>query len=207
MKIVVVGKTRMSNEQWCIGGLRLPDWASVRLLPPGQSRAWPTDTPLNVGSVCEVEGARPAQVVLPHTEDFRISHLVQLGRYTGDLPADICRNVHVARKGGVPLFEKCLCRTSRNSLAIRHGKVPNFSTQFWVAHRPLVHEVIGERDYFRIGTARVIYVGAQRPIPVVVAVGSLVRLSLARWWAPEDQEEACFLQVSGWWPPPASGSW
>lgn len=206
MKVVVVGKTRMYNDQWCIGGLRLRDWASVRLLPPGLGRAWPTDTPLNVGSVVEVEGARPAQVVLPHTEDFRISHLVHLGRYTGDLPADICRNVQVARKGGVPVFEDCLCRIPPRSLAIRHGKVPNFSTQFWIAHRPLIHEVARERDYFRIGGARVIYVGAQEPV-AVVAAGSLVRLSLARWWAPGDQEEACFLQVSGWWPPPASGSW
>ena len=46
------------------------------------------------------------------------------------------------------------------------------------------------------------YVGEESPIKVIPA-GTLVRLSLARWWRPEDSEpnfeERCYLQLSGWY--------
>ena len=42
------------------------------------------------------------------------------------------------------------------------------------------------------------YVGSAEP-PADIEVGSLIRLSLAHWWKPEDSddEERCYLQLSG----------
>ena len=46
------------------------------------------------------------------------------------------------------------------------------------------------------------YVGEESPIKVIPA-GTLVRVSLARWWRPEDSEpnfeKRCYLQLSGWY--------
>ena len=45
------------------------------------------------------------------------------------------------------------------------------------------------------------YVGEESPIKVIPA-GTLVRLSLARWWTPDSEPndgEKCYLQLSGWY--------
>lgn len=43
------------------------------------------------------------------------------------------------------------------------------------------------------------YVGFAEPINKIPA-GTLVRVSLARWWRPtETSEERCYLQLSGWY--------
>ncbi len=56
------------------------------------------------------------------------------------------------------------------------------------------HHVAGYED------RRLKYVGAERAIPVIPA-GTLIRVSLARWWAPEgsEMEERCYVQLSGWY--------
>ena len=44
------------------------------------------------------------------------------------------------------------------------------------------------------------YVGFADPIERIPK-GALVRVSLARWWRPDDapdMEERCYLQLSGW---------
>ena len=51
------------------------------------------------------------------------------------------------------------------------------------------------------GTNRKItFVGFQNPVQLISA-GTLLRISLARWWAPNDDdvEERCYLQLSGWY--------
>lgn len=206
MRVVIVGKTHMYGGLWCIGALRLRDWSSLRLLPVGNDRAWPANTSVDVGQVHEVEGARLNQVVHPHSEDFRLTAISPVGRFEGNLPQDISDHVRVARRGGTPLFQDCLVRLQRSSLGVVHANVPAFSTQFWVADRnlPLIRK--WGKNYYSWGDFEVRYVGAYQAIAEIPA-GSLVRLSLARWWAPEDQEEACYLQLSGWWLPPEGGSW
>ncbi|MFH1320564.1 MAG: hypothetical protein ABII90_07920 [Bacteroidota bacterium] len=42
------------------------------------------------------------------------------------------------------------------------------------------------------------YVGFQNPVDKIPA-GTLVRISLARWWSPNEDEERCYLQLSGWY--------
>ena len=61
-------------------------------------------------------------------------------------------------------------------------------------------ESIGEMNGYPLRGLK--YVGEESPIKVIPA-GTLVRLSLARWWRPEDSEpnfeERCYLQLSGWY--------
>jgi hypothetical protein len=206
MKVVIVGKTRMFGGQWCMGALRLRDWTSLRLLPIGNAHAWPAESDVDVGEVYEVDGARPNQLTLPHIEDFRLTKFVYEDVYDGDLPSDIVEHVKVARRGRTPLFQDCLKRVQSSSLAVLHANVPSFSTQFWVADRDLPLVVKWEKNYYGLGNFHVRYVGSQDVLQVIPA-GSLVRLSLARWWGPEDQEQGCYLQLSGWWLPPPIGTW
>ena len=61
-------------------------------------------------------------------------------------------------------------------------------------------ESIGEMNGYPLRGLK--YVGEESPIKVIPA-GTLVRLSLARWWRPEKSEpnfeERCYLQLSGWY--------
>lgn len=49
---------------------------------------------------------------------------------------------------------------------------------------------------------RIPYVGFE-PAVDLIPKGTLVRVSLARWWrphdSPPDMEERCYLQLSGWY--------
>ncbi len=207
MRVVVVGKTKMYlGTKWCIGALRLRDWSSLRLLPLGGDKAWPGETKIQVGEVYEIEGFRPNPIVLPHSEDFRLTALERVGAFEGNLPQSICDHVRISQRGGTPLFQDCLSRVQKRSLAVLHANVPSFSTQFWVADRDLHYTTKWDKDYYRVGDFEVSYVGYQ-PVIQKIPEGSLVRLSLARWWGPDGEEEGCYLQVSGWWLPPEGGSW
>lgn len=207
-RAVIVGKTRMSEGYWCIGALELGEWRSLRLLPPSGGRAWAPDTAIEIEQVYKIAGSYSRSGEAPHTEDFRLSQITLIGAYSGNLPQDICANVPVARGGLSSIYEGCLQKLHRSSLGILRHRIPSFSTQFWVPEQPLQLIMKWEKEYYLIEGFEVRYVGAQTPIPKIPA-GSLVRLSLSRWWAPEGaSEEACYLQVSGWWlPPTTNGSW
>lgn len=207
-RAVIVGKTRMSEGYWCIGALTLDDWRSLRLLPVSGGRAWAPETTIELEQVYEIAGSYSALIDPPHTEDFRLSSLRFVGSYSGNLPQDICAHVAVARGELSSLYQGCLRRLHRSSLGVLRDNIPNFSTQFWVPDQSLRLTIKWEKAYYLVGGYEVRYVGARTPIQEIPA-GSLVRLSLSRWWAPEGAtEQACYLQVSGWWlPPSANGSW
>ncbi len=50
------------------------------------------------------------------------------------------------------------------------------------------------------GSGRFPYVGFESKVDRIPA-GTLMRMSLARWWKPEDSDmnERCYLQLSGWY--------
>jgi hypothetical protein len=87
-------------------------------------------------------------------------------------------------------------------IAQRSG-VPPHSTGFWLADLPLVHRLEkGNKSYYWYGDAlKMSYVGVQN-IVSTMSVGTLLRVSLARWWKPADDpnsEARYYLQLSGWY--------
>ena len=76
--------------------------------------------------------------------------------------------------------------------------IPNVSTGFWIPDRDLTRN---DRAYL-YDYRQLTYVGAAPPLDRVPA-GTLTRVSLARWWRPQDAdpdfEERCYLQLSGWY--------
>lgn len=86
--------------------------------------------------------------------------------------------------------------------------VPQYSTGFWQPDQPLCMSIMRGKIRFRYESASLAvtipYVGLAPHMPHVIPAGSLIRVSLARWWRPADsqemQEERCYLQLSGWFP-------
>jgi hypothetical protein len=98
------------------------------------------------------------------------------------------------------LFGGKLDYTNSGTAFIGPDDVPAKSTGFWLPDEDLVLNADGKR--YEIAGTSISYVGSETP-PKTIVAGTLVRVSLARWWKPEDADddfpERCYLQVSGWY--------
>ncbi|MBB3879130.1 hypothetical protein JYA61_10320 [Sphingomonas pseudosanguinis] len=199
MNVLIVGRTKMSGSARCIGGL-LPDGSSVRLTKA--TGHWDTNTPLQVGQVWDIDFDAATQLNPPHVEDVIVKN-ASLVSTSNNIAADI-RSTITPWKGSIGnIFQGLLGFTGGNNGYIsKYRGVPDRSTWFWEPDKDLTLRSDNKHyDYKSFFIKRGLsYVGEVPPIPVIAA-GTLVRVSLARWWRPDDApdlEERCYLQLSGW---------
>jgi hypothetical protein len=192
----------MGSTRRCIGGLTV-DGESVRLLDASGNNPG-TESSYQVGQIWDLIFTRPATLQPPHVEDV----LVQRASFIGvqpDLGRHLLTRVRPWRGGIDQLFDGLVQFTWQNNgyISERVG-VPASSTGFWVPDRKLVLRSDGKHyDYNGgAGDRGLSYVGESTPA-ADLPPGSLVRVSLARWWAPENAspgtEQRCYLQLSGWY--------
>jgi hypothetical protein len=203
MNILIVGKTRMTTGV-CVGGLALETNRSVRLLPEtGINHN--TDTPFKVGQIWDMEIVDSEHLQPPHVEDVRIKKCKLIGqqdhlmRFLGDRIKPWCGRPNVLFDGRVRFTQ------SDSGFIARSSGVPKQSTGFWISDRKLErNEIYSKLKYSYISpncNLNIPFVGFDTPIQLLKA-GTLLRVSLARWWKPEENsevEERCYLQLSGWY--------
>ncbi len=206
MNVVIVGRTRMQSGL-CIGGMTT-DYRSVRVLPP-QGHAHPEDAPYQVGDIWELDLHPIPHVQGPHVEDMvlrapgrRIDRLEDVGEW-------VMRGVQPWRGPAAIIFDGTIRASAAGRAHVGSDAVPTSSVGFWMPDRPLV---LSEGDRLRYtytdhegGRWRFTYAGTAPALRIIPA-WMLVRVSLARWWAPADGSipAACYAQVSGWFPVEAS---
>lgn len=222
-RILIVSRTQMRNGV-CIGGIDLESFEFIRL-HNARGGNLTVDIPYQIGEVWEMEVETPWNPrVRPHVEDRMTTPLSLCGRlsmqdissflnggivsvrieHNGSNGVIICfvSGVHVESKiarGALDVtFEGKLQFTGRSSY-VGDVDVPDFSTQFWIADKPLYHRVSFEKDYYVYDNTYIRFVGFQDKIDVIPA-GTIIRLSLANWWDGDGSgEERCYLQLSGWY--------
>ncbi len=204
MNVLIVAKTRMGGRYCCVGGFDLESIQCVRLL---QSNGYnqPVETPFEVGQIWDLEYARRNDVVPPHVEDVLVSRGRRVGQESNMLEY-LLQNIEPWRGGPEALFEGLLCATASGSgYVCEEGGISDRSVGFWVSDVRLGRADYGEKVRYQYPGASDIryltYTGVADPINLLEA-GSLIRVSLARWWKPEEQEsqeERCYLQLSGWY--------
>lgn len=199
MKVYIVGRTKMGGSARCIGGI-LEDGTSVRLMK--SNGPWDDSAQLQIGEVWDLDITKAADVIPPHTEDVIVTGGKKIGNQA-NIDSYLLSRCAPWRGGTDKVFGGKLGFTGNNNgfICQRLG-VPKYSTWFWVPDRDLTLRKDGRHyDYFNRSQPRgLVYVGEPRAIPSIAA-GTLVRVSLARWWKPsdvEDLEERCYLQLSGW---------
>jgi len=109
------------------------------------------------------------------------------------------------------LFDGFLVIDFTSGYISQAGGIPKRSTGYWLPDKQLILTYRNEKSYYQTDCEMVIgnkhyrgllsipYVGFADPIQEIPA-GTLVRVSLARWWAPRGiNEERCYLQLSGWY--------
>ena len=202
MKTLIVGRTKMGNSR-CIGGL-CADGRSIRLLDE-RGHNWPPSASFGVGQEWELQFNDVANPRPPHVEDVLVTASKYLGT-VADVRGAILSRVQPWQGSTSVLFGGGVSYTGKHNGYIE-DRVPDRSTWYWIPDKQLVLRDDGAHyDYASTFFGVTIqhglkYVGEPAPLPSLPA-GTLVRVSLARWWRPDDDEsfpERCYLQLSGWY--------
>lgn len=192
MPVLIVATTRMRNTV-CVGALDLDSNRSLRLLDV-HGGGFEPDV-FAVGELWELEYLPAPEVTPPHVEDVVVVKRRRIGR-SDALRTEIVNRVQPWRGDYTGLFDGVLGWTRNGSGYADERQLPNVSTGFWI---PNIALEFRDGYYYHGDYHRLRYVGLADPAPIIAA-GSLVRVSLARWWAPEgDNNQRCYLQLSGWY--------
>ena len=207
-QVLIVSKTKMQHDHVCVGAIDLEKKKSIRLLNEDGFHETLQDCPYELLQIWDIEYKHTNYRPLPHSEDVSV-----LSRtYTGE-NMDNKMLLQVLQDCNIPLyrgslmnvFEDKLRHTSLGKLYISQDLCSSFSTCFWISDSVIFKKEINGKIYyhytatsFPIGI-QIPYVGLEEISAQSIPQGTLLRLSLANWWAPEDSdcEERCYLQLSG----------
>ena len=202
--ILITSKTRKGNSA-CVGGIILSTKEFVRLLNPGN---WdqPVDTHFNIGDIWNIEYDKRVNVIPLHVEDIIVRNK-SFVRKINDLSNFIIDlGVPIYLGSPIKIFDGKLKWTLQGSGYINDkNNLPENSVGFWIPDGDLILD-IDKKHYLYLGkmshhsVKRFPYVGFGPKVPKIPS-GTLIRISLARWWKPVDieMEERCYLQLSGWY--------
>lgn len=201
--VLIVSRTRMGGGNVCIGGFDLTANRNIRLLT-AQGGNQPGTTPYQVGQVWNLTYINKPLITAPHVEDV----LVQSGQHVSShtqasLASFIALNCPLVQGSLSSLFGGHVHSHYHAASFIDNTGIPNHSVCFWRVNSDLtLVNVFDKNKYHYVSSGYdtfFAYVGVEPPIPVI-RNGTIVRMSLARWWTPPNsQTSACYLQLSGWY--------
>lgn len=199
-KVLIVSRTKMRSGI-CVGGIDIDKKKFVRLHTDHGANL-SEEAPYAIGGLWEMTLESPWNPrKAPHAEDM----MVKGASFVSDLPKTML--AEVIRQTGVPIingpleetFDRCLKFTSNGKGYINEQNVPSNSVTLWVTDDDIIPVLEFSKTIFRYKDKRMPFVGFQDTQKI--NSGTLVRLSLANWWKPEDAEveSRCYLQLSGWY--------
>ena len=208
MEVIIVSKTHMSNTS-CVGGV-LDNGRFVRLLDENGHNQ-DVKTSLNIGDVYTISFKEKSGKKSPHIEDILV---LQLNfKYSFSSIENMVQHlieklrIKIWRGGIHSLFDGNIQWTGSGSGYVSDcGSIPENSVGFWISDQNLTRKDYEGKIRYNYphgwgeGKWRSIpFVGFQSPVDSIPA-GTLLRVSLARWWsAKEGEEKRCYLQLSGWY--------
>ncbi len=216
-RVLITARTRVSDRDICLGGLDLDSNRCLRLSAANGSN-FSHDVPFAVGSIWRITSAPRPNCPPPHVEDVHVQKFAHIGisPTPGRLVLDKSEDLPVWRGGLDQLFDGLLTPDRRPGREFASGlfvfagnPVPAMSLGYWLPDRDL-RVTTSRRRSGRTGqdvyyvdqsgpnaTVRIVHSGLM-PLPRVITSGSVVSVSLARWWTPKDdsdQRSRCTLQI------------
>ena len=211
-QVIIASRTRMADGFVCVGGVDVDNRRSVRLLDARGHHETADTCPYTIWDIWDIDYYPNQRRPNPHTEDVNVTRRMKIDRV--DAPnMSVNRFAELMLNSNIPIFHGSLFsvfngklrRTDNDKLYISKDDVPTYSTCFWINDKRLLgyKNDRGRWQYRYTDMSNqygytISYVGSAEPIDTIEP-GSLVRLSLAHWWKPEnsDDEERCYLQLSG----------
>ena len=211
-RVIIVSRTRMAGDCVCVGGVDIDNRCSLRLLDVRGHHETADKCPYQIWDIWDIDYYLTHGRPNPHSEDANVTRRERIRTADpSNLPVE--RLAAFLEKSNIPLFRGSLFTvfdgklrpTDNDKLYISKEDVPHYSTCFWINDKRLLgytnsrerwqyryHDISNQYGY------TISYVGSAEP-PATIEPGSLIRLSLAHWWKPEDSddEERCYLQLSG----------
>lgn len=205
MRVLIVAKTHMGSGA-CVGGIT-ETGKSVRLIPFNADPRDGANREYEVGDIWKITGEPETELTPPHNENFVVEKKSRLHTTKSTKELESTVELLMPPKIGDPrkLYEGLLKTTDSGSLYVPPGgNVPPYSTMFWRTDKQLTLEKDKKKLRYRYATENggctLTFVGFQRPLETIPA-GTLLRVSLAHWWRPENAANAelrCYVQISGW---------
>ncbi|PNP92360.1 hypothetical protein BFS16_11025 [Hoylesella timonensis] len=197
-EVLIVSRTRMKNGV-CCGGIDLETGEFIRIHNEcGGNLSF--DAPFQIQQIYSMDYKTAWNVrQKPHVEDKQvISYQLQRSISTKELISLIQDKAPVFVGGLESIFDNCLVKSDYAPYICKNN-IPNYSVCFWRPKYSLrLFNFMGKSRY-AYEHNRISYVGFQEPVTIIPAE-TLVRMSLANWWAPKDiDEKRCYLQLSGWY--------
>ncbi|MFD2918587.1 hypothetical protein ACFS6H_02625 [Terrimonas rubra] len=202
MNVLIVSKTRMHHGQCCVGGLTL-EGKSIRLIMNNGNYP-PENTDLSPGFIYNMKFTSKSKIDPPHIEDV----IVQSYDLVEPLQVrmlDFIRNMGVPVWEGSPeeLFDGKLQWTDNGSGYINKADIPTQSVGFWIPNQTLRKNIYYKKTRYSCNSNdtwyNIPYIGYDDAVKIIPA-GTLIRVSLARWWDQMGTTELrCPLQLSGWY--------
>lgn len=197
MRCLIVSKTRARNTV-CVGALSV-DGSNLRLTKDEGFPFLPTDTPYEIGQVWDVQYTACRDLQPPHVEDVLVTSAKFL--YSRSDLAELILKLAQPWVGGVSaLFEGMVRGPTSSGSAYIQDPVPSQSVGFWMPDRNVIGRFENTRFYYKYGQYRIPYLGVAEP-RATIPVRGLTRVSLARWFKPDDSDTdfpaRCYLQISG----------
>lgn len=200
MRITILARTRMHGSRVCIGGMS-DDGRSFRLMT-ANCDYHDGACPYRVGEVWEMNVQPCPNLEAPHLEDASVLAGTLVGP-NPNLREFVLRRSEPWAGGINVIFDGKIRFTASGSGYIAQASgLPSISTGFWVPDKDLHYSAAPRPAYSAHGDGRYLsYVGTANPLPVIDA-GTLIRVSLAKWWRPRDADPSfelrCYAQLSGW---------
>lgn len=201
--VVIVARTRMYGGRVCVGALSA-EGENLRLMNQQCSSDYDQNSHYRIGEEWEITCERCGSRRPPHVEDVAVSHAKRRGKIS-DLADYILERANPWKGSIKKLFEGQIQFTRNGAGFISETGIPVGATGFWIPSTDVLldHDERNHAGYYPKGDYRHLsYVGVEDAVAVLPA-GGLIRVSLARWWRPEnadpDFEERCYAQLSGWY--------
>jgi hypothetical protein len=201
-RVLIASRTRMNSGRVCVGGHDLDDdFRSVRLLTPS-ARNMPEDKPLKIGDIWELDYAAREDPDPPHVEDVLVSGGKRVDAVAlKDLAAYLSERVTPWTGSSEELFDGTVVATPSGRVHVpEEGPLPNHSTGYWTPDEEVAKRISFEKvRYLYMGPSAAdefTWAGVEDP-PDGIPAGSLVRVSLARWFNPSSAPAGYYAQISG----------
>lgn len=209
-KVLIISKTRMQDDRVCVGAIDLDNKRSIRLLNSNGFHETIHECPYELLTIWEIKYNKISKRSAPHLEDVAVLHRTNthISVKLNELPKFhiYYYNLKLYSSSLLRTFDEKLSSTDGGSLYINNTKgVTKYSTCFWICDKDLKKNRFSTERKIKYDYQdddgryyHITYVGIENS-PDIIKKGTLVRLSLAHWWHPEntDIEDRCYLQLSG----------
>ncbi|GAA0745221.1 dual OB domain-containing protein [Gaetbulibacter jejuensis] len=198
MEVLITSKT-LWGKNFCIGGIEIATNRFVRLMTTIGTYQ-PLNAPYQIGQIWDLDYYnRPS--LPPHVEDVWIYRNNGLVRNIPNLVNYIIQNCLIWNGDFNVLYGGRLSWTNGSGYLNNPNNLPNNSVGFWICNQDLHWDgsqyYIYQRPLFRTNK-KIKYKGVVPPISIIPA-GTIIRVSLAKWWNGQGGENRCYLQLSGWY--------